>query len=93
MIALKLAQFKHIESKTESKPILLLDDIYDKLDEERIAHLMNQICEGTYGQVFITDTNTERLPAYFKKKDYECFSFEVERGALQNNYLINNYTL
>ncbi|MEN8827073.1 MAG: DNA replication/repair protein RecF [Flavobacteriales bacterium] len=82
LIALKLAQFKHIESKTESKPILLLDDIYDKLDEERISHLMNQICEGIYGQVFITDTNTERLPAYFKQKEYECFSFEVEKGNL-----------
>lgn len=85
LIALKLAQFKHIESKTNSKPILLLDDIYDKLDEERIAHLMNQICEGTYGQVFITDTNTERLPAYFNQKEYECFSFEVEQGALKMN--------
>ncbi|MEN8839139.1 MAG: DNA replication and repair protein RecF [Flavobacteriales bacterium] len=82
LIALKLAQFKHIESKTESKPILLLDDIYDKLDEERISHLMNQICQGTYGQVFITDTNTERLPSYFREKNYECFSFEVEKGNL-----------
>ena len=82
MIALKLAQFKHIESKTESKPILLLDDIYDKLDESRISHLMEQICEGTFGQVFITDTNTERLPKFFKKKKYECFSFEIDEGNL-----------
>ncbi|MEZ7902031.1 MAG: DNA replication and repair protein RecF [Urechidicola sp.] len=82
LIALKLAQFKHIESKTESKPILLLDDIYDKLDEHRIAHLMNQICEGVYGQVFITDTNTKRLPAFFKKRKYECFSFEIDQGEL-----------
>ncbi len=82
LIALKLAQFKHIESKTESKPILLLDDIYDKLDESRISHLMEQICEGTFGQVFITDTNTERLPKFFKKKKYECFSFEIDEGNL-----------
>ena len=82
LIALKLAQFKHIESKTTSKPILLLDDIYDKLDEHRIAHLMNQICEGVYGQVFITDTNTKRLPAFFKKKKYECFAFEIDQGEL-----------
>ena len=85
LIALKLAQFKHIESKTDSKPILLLDDIYDKLDEHRIAHLMNEICKGTYGQVFITDTNTKRLPAYFKKKKYECFAFEIEQGELLTN--------
>lgn len=82
LIALKLAQFKHIECKTESKPILLLDDIYDKLDEFRIEHLMNQICEGEYGQVFITDTNTQRLPSYFKKKKYECFAFEIGHGKL-----------
>ncbi|MDG1174204.1 MAG: DNA replication and repair protein RecF [Flavobacteriales bacterium] len=82
LIALKLAQFKHIESKTESKPILLLDDIYDKLDESRISHLMEQICEGTFGQVFITDTNTERLPKFFKKKKYECFAFEIDEGNL-----------
>ncbi|MGB1041557.1 MAG: DNA replication and repair protein RecF, partial [Flavobacteriales bacterium] len=61
---------------------LLLDDIYDKLDEERITHLMNQICEGAYGQVFITDTNKKRLPAFFKKKKYECFAFEIENGKL-----------
>ena len=84
LIALKLAQFKHIESKTKSKPILLLDDIYDKLDEERIEHLMSQICEGTYGQVFITDTNKNRLPSYFKKKKYECFAFEIHQGELIN---------
>jgi DNA replication and repair protein RecF len=82
LIALKLAQFKHIESKTESKPILLLDDIYDKLDEERIAHLMSEICKGTYGQVFITDTNISRLPEYFKEQKYECFAFEIGKGEL-----------
>lgn len=83
LIALKLAQFKHIESKTDSKPILLLDDIYDKLDEERISHLMEQICMGTYGQVFITDTHTTRLPTFFKEKNYECFSFEIDKGELR----------
>ena len=82
LIALKLAQFKHIESKTNTKPILLLDDIYDKLDEERISHLMSKICKGDYGQVFITDTNTSRLPAFFKKKKHECFAFEIEKGEL-----------
>ena len=83
LISLKLAQFKHIESKTNTKPILLLDDIYDKLDEHRINQLMSRICEGDYGQVFITDTNTERLPAFFKKKKYECFSFEISNGSLK----------
>ena len=82
LISLKLAHFKHIESKTNSKPILLLDDIYDKLDEERIGQLMTKICEGDYGQVFITDTNTKRLPAFFKKKKYECFAFEIENGTI-----------
>ena len=84
LISLKLAQFKHIESKTNTKPILLLDDIYDKLDSHRINQLMSKICEGEYGQVFITDTNTERLPTFFKDKNYECFSFEIKDGSLNS---------
>lgn len=82
LISLKLAHYKFIEEKSKQSPILLLDDIYDKLDNERIAMLMKAITKGEYGQVIITDTDTKRLPAFFKKENYECSTFIIENGEL-----------
>jgi DNA replication and repair protein RecF len=82
LISLKLAHYKFIEEKSKQSPILLLDDIYDKLDNERISKLMKAIAKGEYGQVIITDTDTKRLPAFFKKEKYECFTFEINEGEL-----------
>jgi DNA replication and repair protein RecF len=42
-------------------PILLLDDVFEKLDEKRMVHLMNTVCSSSFGQVFITDTHSNRL--------------------------------
>lgn len=84
LISLKLAHYKFIEEKSKQSPILLLDDIYDKLDNERIAMLMKAITKGEYGQVIITDTDTERLPAFFEKENYECSTFIIENGELIN---------
>jgi DNA replication and repair protein RecF len=61
LIALKLAQFDYISQKTGKKPFLLLDDIFEKLDEKRIEKLLNLIGEKRFGQVFITHTNSETL--------------------------------
>ncbi len=83
LIALKLAHYKFIEEKSYHKPILLLDDIYDKLDEERIAELMSAITKDNFGQVFITDTDESRLSEFFKKKKYHCKTFIVKNGAIK----------
>jgi len=61
LIALKLAQFDYISQKTGKKPFLLLDDIFEKLDEMRIEKLLHLIGEKRFGQVFITHTNSSTL--------------------------------
>jgi len=60
LIALKLAQFEFIRERIGFKPILLLDDIFDKLDDNRVFKLINFVNIGLFGQVFITDTHKER---------------------------------
>jgi len=63
IIALKLAEFAYIHHKNGDKPILLLDDIFDKLDDSRIAQLLELINQDIFGQVFITDARPERTQA------------------------------
>ncbi|GAB3987890.1 DNA replication and repair protein RecF [Spirosoma daeguense] len=60
VIALKLAQFDSLKATKQVKPILLLDDIFDKLDDKRISKLIQQMDEGAFGQLFITDARPER---------------------------------
>ncbi|MFN3784577.1 MAG: DNA replication/repair protein RecF [Spirosomataceae bacterium] len=60
VMALRLAQYELLESHTSRKPLLLLDDIFDKLDDHRIARLLEHINHPHFGQVFITDARPER---------------------------------
>jgi DNA replication and repair protein RecF len=60
LIALKLAQFHFIKQKSKTTPILLLDDIFDKLDASRVAQLIHLVNAEEYGQIFISDTHEER---------------------------------
>lgn len=60
VLALKLAQFEYIKQKTGLKPILLLDDIFDKLDIYRVNTLIEIVSDSSFGQIFLTDTNYER---------------------------------
>ena len=60
MISLKLAQFDILKEQKGYKPIVLLDDIFDKLDDDRISMLVSMIKNKDFGQVFITDARPER---------------------------------
>ncbi len=60
VLALKLAQFTVLYQKTGIKPVLLMDDIFDKLDDLRIHKLLKMLSNNTFGQVFITDARPER---------------------------------
>jgi len=60
LIALKLAQFKFIKEQAGTTPILLLDDIFDKLDGRRVSQLVGLVKEDNFGQIFISDTHGER---------------------------------
>ncbi len=75
LIALKLAQFQFIKQQAGTTPILLLDDIFDKLDENRVAHIMNLVNDDKFGQIFISDTHAERTENVVKDihQSYKIF--------------------
>ena len=67
LIALKLAQFDFIKKQSNVTPILLLDDIFDKLDEQRVAQLITLVDNDHFGQLFISDTHAERTEKIVKE--------------------------
>ena len=75
LIALKLAQFDFMKSKSNVKPILLLDDIFDKLDDLRVEQLINLVNNDHFGQLFISDTHEERTEEVVKRTEqtYKIF--------------------
>ena len=75
LIALKLAQFDFIKQQSGVAPILLLDDIFDKLDESRVAQIVSLVDDDHFGQIFISDTHPERTEAVVKQihQSYKIF--------------------
>ena len=67
LFALKLAEMEILKKEKGFPPLLLLDDVFEKLDEERIGNLLQKVCIENEGQVFITDTNEERLLTHLKQ--------------------------
>lgn len=82
LIALKLAQYTFLAQQKGFKPLLLLDDIFDKLDEHRIKKLMQMVCDQGFGQICITDTNQSRIKAVFDTLQIETRLFEIEKGEI-----------
>ncbi len=78
LLALKLAQFEFIKLHKNTKPLLLLDDVYDKLDEERFTKLLEMVSSEDFGQVFITDTHPERMNELLNLKQLEHRIFLIE---------------
>ncbi|WP_066757932.1 DNA replication/repair protein RecF [Crocinitomix algicola] len=83
LIALKLAQFELVSGLLKKKPILLLDDIFDKLDHLRVAHLMQLISDHIFGQVFISDTDRDRIEKVFDGIKIERKLFTVNQGNIE----------
>jgi len=83
LIALRLSQLEHIESATGVKPILLLDDIFDKIDYKRVKSLMRRVTSGSFGQVFITDTDVDRIPSMFKETGADVKVYLVNKGEVK----------
>ncbi len=71
IISLKFAQFEYIKNKTGLAPILLLDDIFDKLDKTRVKKITGMVSKEDFGQIFITDTSRTRMPDILKELDIE----------------------
>ena len=84
LIALKLAQFNFLkETGSRTTPLLLLDDIFDKLDASRVAQIVSLANDEHFGQIFITDTNREHIDRILEStgKDYKLFS--VREGIVE----------
>ncbi|PRD54370.1 DNA replication/repair protein RecF [Sphingobacterium gobiense] len=82
LIALKLAQYSFLRNNKTCKPILLLDDIFDKLDDNRTKKLMQLVSEDEFGQIFITDTDAERIKEIFDEIAQPIRIFEVKGGTI-----------
>lgn len=83
VLALKLAQVEYMSKTTGNNPILLLDDIFDKLDIERVGKLINLVAGDAFSQVFLTDTQADRVRALLENvTNEECGFFVVDNGSI-----------
>jgi DNA replication and repair protein RecF len=82
VIALKLAQFELLAARHRRKPLLLLDDIFDRLDERRIQRLLTLVADGTFGQIFLTDSHPHRAAALLRPLTSDLKEFRVENGRV-----------
>ncbi|WP_375438013.1 DNA replication/repair protein RecF [uncultured Hymenobacter sp.] len=82
VISLKLAQFEILAARKQHKPLLLLDDIFDRLDEKRITRLLQLVADHTFGQVFLTDTHLDRTDRALANLSEHVSRFRVERGTV-----------
>ena len=83
LIALKLAQYRLLAESTGEKPILLLDDLFDKLDMRRVQHLLELVAGEDFGQICITDCNKVRLETTLANAAADYALFEVEGGDVK----------
>lgn len=82
VVAIKLAQFEYTRTVKGFKPILLFDDIFDKLDSNRVDRIINLVGENSFGQVFITDTQPERINHIFTTAQTDHRIFHVSSGKV-----------
>lgn len=82
VLSLKIAQYRMIEKNTETKPILLLDDIFDKLDMNRVKRLLTLLVDKDFGQIFITETNNHRITEVLDELNTDYKVFQVEKGKI-----------
>jgi DNA replication and repair protein RecF len=82
LVALKFGQFDLIKQITGKKPLLLLDDVFDKLDASRVERIINLVAEENFGQIFITDANKVRVDKVLEKVSTDYKIFKVEDGNL-----------
>jgi len=84
LIALKLAQFDFLRKAGNATPILLLDDIFDKLDATRVERIINLVAGKEFGQIFITDTNRENPDHLLQRTGEQYRIFYVEHGKIES---------
>jgi len=82
VVALKFAQFDFLRKATSTTPILLLDDIFDKLDSSRVEQIVKLVLDKDFGQIFITDTNREHLSDILSQTNSDYHLYDVEKGGV-----------
>jgi DNA replication and repair protein RecF len=82
LIALKFAQFEFLKKIHGYPPILLLDDIFDKLDSSRVKQIVEIVAGDEFGQIFITDTNREHLDHILQQINKDSLIFTIKNGEL-----------
>ena len=82
LVALKLAQYDFLRAKGGEMPLLLLDDIFDKLDSRRVERIISLVAGEDFGQIFITDVNREHIDGILEQIDGAYRLFEVENGCV-----------
>lgn len=89
LIALKLAQFDFLRrTGSRTTPLLLLDDIFDKLDAQRVEQIVKLVASEDFGQIFITDTNRDHLDSILRHSQSDYRIFSVEGGRIDQRTLI-----
>ena len=83
ILALKLAQYEILSKRNDTLPILILDDIFDKLDRNRVEQLLSIVASDELGQVFISDTNVDRIPDLLRKLNVDHATYKVNGGQLE----------
>jgi DNA replication and repair protein RecF len=83
VVAVKLAQFDYTRGIKGFKPVLLFDDIFDKLDEKRVHQIIRLVSEHSFGQVFITDTQRSRIERLFEEVDIDHKIFNISEGKVE----------
>ena len=84
IVALKIAQFEALKQATKLTPVLLLDDIFDKLDDQRMSILLNMVCDNSFGQIFITDARPERTMDMLTENKLSARIFTIDDGAIES---------
>ncbi len=95
LVALKLAQFDFLKKVSDLQPLLLLDDVFDKFDRDRVKQIMMLVADNHFGQIFITDTHPDRLEEILEELPIESRLFAIDLAGgidLRKNYIQANET-
>lgn len=82
LLALKLAQYDFLKKVSQIKPLILLDDVFDKLDSSRVTQIIKLVSEDHFGQIFITDTNEKHLSEILSQIPVDHQVYKVEKSGL-----------
>lgn len=85
IFALKFSQFVYLKETLKNRPILILDDVFDKLDYLRVEQLIHILCKDNFGQIFITDTDQDRIAKILTKKNQKFTKLIIQKGVLVNH--------